>query len=295
METTNNLKHTVNGENFKIEIRLNDECKNGHQDFAITATFWERGKPHNDKYMTMGGCCHEEILRVKPKLKPFVDLHLSTAKGVPMYAIENGFYFLKNGGNNGKSPKDVLIDYLRINEKEFEILAHAEDKIYFQALIEKLGIPERWLNEANEAIELLEEMTGKKFVNDSTKTGFIPLGEKLKEVENLIKSGYYKPEKIQARENEKIAEQNEKIKKDLKKERDTTIKKANQEYNVKIAVANAGLSLKNFIYYNHSNEGSFNWLSYEKQITTEQLAEFIRTVDYSKLPEGIKFKMSAKK
>ena len=43
METTNNLTHRINtndleGNPLEIDIRLNDECKNGHEDFAITAT-----------------------------------------------------------------------------------------------------------------------------------------------------------------------------------------------------------------------------------------------------------------
>lgn len=50
---TNDLRFTdnrigKNGEQWTIKIRLNDECKNGHQDFSITGTCWEAsGKPEN--------------------------------------------------------------------------------------------------------------------------------------------------------------------------------------------------------------------------------------------------------
>lgn len=296
-EKSNDLRHTINGANFQIKIRLNDECKNGHQDFSITGTFWEFGKPHTDKYMTTGGCCHDEILRVRPDLKLFVDLHLSTANGVPMYAIENGFFHLKNGEQRGKSAKDITMEYLRVTEKEFDLLATAEDKIYFQALIEKLGIPERWQNEADQAIAMLEGMTGKQFVNDSQKTGFIPLGDKLKEVEQLIESGYYSPEKIAERNDQKKADAKTKILRDLHVDFQKGVQKLENQYAVNLAVANADLSLHNFIYYDHTNEGVFNWntSSYNQAITQEQFDAFINSVDYLKLPKGIVFKLGKDK
>ena len=66
METTNNLKHKISiteKANCVISIRLNDECKNGHEDFSITADFWKLERPKTDKNWIMGGCCHEEILK----------------------------------------------------------------------------------------------------------------------------------------------------------------------------------------------------------------------------------------
>lgn len=204
IEKSNDLRYTMNvtkgGKDVIIKIRLNDECHNGHQNFSITGEVYPTGK-RGDRNLISAGCCHDEILKARPDLKLFVDLHFATAKGVPMCAIENGFYFLKEG-NNGKIPKEVVTYYLRVTDEEFEALKIAEDEVYFQYLIEKLNVPARWENEANEAIKLMEEWTGKVFVNDSTKTGFIPLGKRMKEIEKKIESGYYTPEKIQARENQ---------------------------------------------------------------------------------------------
>ena len=54
-EKSNDLRYTIdinnNKANAQIKIRLNDECKNGHQDFAITATIWEIGKNRTDRNM----------------------------------------------------------------------------------------------------------------------------------------------------------------------------------------------------------------------------------------------------
>ena len=58
-----------------------------------------------------------------------------------------------------------------------------------------------------------------------------------------------------------------------------------------MAIIEAGFSLNNFIYYNHSNEGVFNWVDYQDKITQEQLDELLTKIDKSKLPENIVFKL----
>ena len=60
-----------------------------------------------------------------------------------------------------------------------------------------------------------------------------------------------------------------------------------------LAVLDAGISLKNAIYYNHSNELAFNWNDYETKITQEQFDEFDEFDEFvkTKLPENITFKL----
>ena len=61
METTNSIKHVIDvnnkKHNYKINIRLNDECRNGHEDFAITADFWLPNNTRTDQNLIAGGCC----------------------------------------------------------------------------------------------------------------------------------------------------------------------------------------------------------------------------------------------
>lgn len=50
---TNNLifkidRHSKNGDQYKIEIELNDKCGNGSQNFYITGMVWEKGKARID-------------------------------------------------------------------------------------------------------------------------------------------------------------------------------------------------------------------------------------------------------
>lgn len=106
----------------------------------------------------------DEIAENFPEYATFAKLHLSDYKGIPMYAVENGYYHLKN------SPMEVVLHYLRINENEYKTLYKCYDKLNFCITLGKLGIVERWEQEANEAIKLLEKLTGDEFVVDSVKT-----------------------------------------------------------------------------------------------------------------------------
>ena len=101
----------------------------------------------------------------------------------------------------------------------------------------------------------------------------------------------------QKKEERKNKAKDDKLKKQIDsitKDRDKEISKANNEFRVKLAVLNSGLPLDNFIYYTHSNTGVFNWKGYEAKITEDQLTEFTKNLDFSKLPEGVVFKLDTK-
>lgn len=63
-----------------------------------------------------------------------------------------------------------------------------------------------------------------------------------------------------------------------------------------LAVLDAGLSVNNVIYYDHSNELVFNWKDYETKVTENDFNKFVSSVNRSSvnrslLPAGITFKM----
>lgn len=192
---TNNLKYTEtkqinhNGEKCDIivKIRLNDECKNGHQDFAITGDIYEAGS-RSDRACISGGCIHDEILKYFHEFKIFVKLHLSDYSGVPMYAVENGFYHLREGFNNtkptSKNFKKEFCNYYRMTPKQFDVINESCNKLEYAILLQDLGILDNWREQANQAVKELEKLTGNEFLNDSVKCQYVR--PKAEDIEDLF-------------------------------------------------------------------------------------------------------------
>lgn len=84
----------ANGDDVIACVRFNDECKNGHQTFAITGEVYEHGKPHTDRNMVSAGCCHDDISEAYPELAPFIRWHLSSTDG-PMHYHANAYYWAR--------------------------------------------------------------------------------------------------------------------------------------------------------------------------------------------------------
>jgi hypothetical protein len=286
MKTTNNLIYktskTVGKEVIYVNIRLNDECKNGHEDFSITGDIYEAGQPKIDRYHIAGGCIHSQILAHFPEFKIFIELHLSDFKGIPMYAIGNGFYHLKN------TSKIVTMDFLRITKEEFNIISDSEDEEILGYHLFNLGVIERWNTEAKEAIELLESLTGEKFKNTGESRNLNINKSTIDKVAKRISEGYYSKDKIKERLNKKNNDLKEKKIKDLKEQAAKEIKAIEAERDIKLYVLSKGMSIDNFIFYKHSKEAVFNWIDYEKKITKEDFEIFIKNTD---LPKGVSFKL----
>lgn len=58
--------------------------------FSLTCDIYEGGRDVG------GGAAHDLIVKLFPHLKPLADLHLSGIDGVPMYAAENGLYYVQH-------------------------------------------------------------------------------------------------------------------------------------------------------------------------------------------------------
>lgn len=290
---TNTLKYTVvksfreKGITYKViaTIKLHDECKNGTCSWSITGTLQQ--KKGNGRFYDIGhGCIHEEILKAFPKLKMFVDLHLCDWRGTPLYPIENGYYFLQEDKKQAK-------EYLRVTDEEMEILSKCDNKEYFKYQLFALSIVERWQEESRKAIQALEELTGDVWVNpykeSEERHRLVLSDEEREEIEGKILSGYYTESAIQERQEAKRIAEIEKRKNEVIKTFEKRINKATKEKDVKLAILGAGLLSDNYIYYVEGNNVVFNYYSYHDKVTEEEYNNMLKNIDYSLLPEGIKF------
>lgn len=271
-----------------VEIRLNDECGNGVQNFAITASIYEwtnlrrAGRPRH----VMIGPCHEEILAVFPEFRPFVRLHLADYTGTPLYPVANGYYHLTNGFGNMKRGNPEFeakfCECYRITPEQFAALANAASQTHYGMLLFELGIRDQWQDQASKAIQELEALTGKTFEIDSKRTQWDgPTSEEIEAETERFANGYYTAEAVEARATAKVAEYAEGLRADCQKLKD----QAELTYQVKREVLRVGgiVAAKNCIFYNHNKWLAFNWERWNKL----PINEIEKILAELKLPEGV--------
>lgn len=77
--------------------------------FSVTCEAFERFK------CVACGCMHELISELTDEFDDMIALHLSTIDGVPMHALENGFYYLQKPD---EFSDDVVMRHFRISRDE---------------------------------------------------------------------------------------------------------------------------------------------------------------------------------
>lgn len=291
---TNDLRFTdyrigKNGEQWVIKIRLNDECKNGHQDFSITGACWEAGKAKTNRYMIHGGACGDEISVLFPEYEIFNRLHLCDYKGIPMHCSANGFYFIRKGFNRyekGETLKGKWCKYYRVSPEQFDILFEAKSETHFAILLERIGVFEQWKAEADLAIKKLEELTGNEFVVDSVRTQYNrPSDEKIAEETERIKNGYYSIGAKQAR----VLDAEKKKLQAIDEKEEAEIQKIRLEYKIKRILFGAGeKAYENYIFYSHTNTIKFNWRGFGDEMSADEITDVKNKIE-KLLPEGVVF------
>lgn len=313
IEETNDLRYGItvlsdgSKTRTKIKIRLNDECRNGREDFSITADIDEKDG-RGQWRESGGGCCHDHILKLRPELAPFVALHLSDKDGAPMHGADSAFYWFCgfNGGlgeqyhggsgNGGKTPEEcraIFADHVRATEEQIAaiVAASPRTKQELQAIMEDMQFPEQWKREAAAAIAQLETWTEKRFFSTATKAGFTPLPHEVRQlITERRASGYYEPEQVAGRDAAAKVARKEKRIADILADYAKAVRKLDDEKAVDLALAEYFDEKANVIFYTHTNELKFNWSNLERLITEPEFNAFVAAVDKAKLPAGLTFK-----
>lgn len=90
------IKGYGTGALLAVVIRFDDNCRNGHNTFSITADVRIPGKRNSEAC----GCLHEEIAAVFPELAHLIKWHLVSTDG-PLHYIGNAVYLAGDRDFNG--------------------------------------------------------------------------------------------------------------------------------------------------------------------------------------------------
>src|SRR5699024_8424516 len=151
-------------------------------------------------FLISSGEVGDEIARNFPKYEIFNSLHLSDLNGIPLYAVENGYYHLIHGFNEikttNKNFEDKYKKYYRLSNKQFEKVKKARNQTHFAILLKEVHALDTWKHDAEEAIKKFEIFTEKKFIYPDKIDSYFhyPTIEQIKDFKEKKESGYFTEE-----------------------------------------------------------------------------------------------------
>lgn len=93
------------GGEMVVELRFDDQCRNGHNTFSITADVYTT-QSRRMRDIAAGGCMHDEIAKIFPELAPLILWHLVSTDG-PMHYVANTLYHASDRDHNGLQKGEV--------------------------------------------------------------------------------------------------------------------------------------------------------------------------------------------
>lgn len=131
------------------EVRFDDECKNGHNTFSITAAYYEpRRVPGESKitfedgsyWLSSCGQLREKIAAAFPELNEYLKWHLCSTDG-PLYYIANTVYHAECGKLEWARNSAVWPEATLEQLQDKELLAARLPKLLkrFREDVEELG------------------------------------------------------------------------------------------------------------------------------------------------------------
>jgi hypothetical protein len=142
-------KELEDGSIIVAEARFDDDCKNGHNTFAITAYLYDRTQRNGDghavgtqgrRYLGSCGCQHDLVVQHFPELAPLIKWHLSSTDG-PMHYVANTIYHVEQGKLDYARSSAVAPDATpeQLGSREW-LAARLPDLMReFRAAVESLG------------------------------------------------------------------------------------------------------------------------------------------------------------
>lgn len=272
-----------------VEIGLRYIEANGYSYFYAT------GEKYNlnggIKNVFDSGCIHDEILKYFPEFKIFVNLHGNDSYGMPTYMLSN----LKFEIDNNKIA--AISRTLGISEEMAkEITCWGEEIDYMKYFLEENDIIFSLRRKSEKAIKLLEELTGDEFENPDILGiyDYIPLCKEVKDrIKNLHEKGYFTIDNVIKRRGEKIREIQLQRLESEKKKLESEKKEIDNEMQVLQYLYDKGIRIDCHAYLRSVNILSINLLKNGDGVMTEnEYKDFIKGVDYSKLPKNINFEFN---
>jgi hypothetical protein len=87
---------------IQAEVRFDDNCKNGHNTFAVTGTVTTGDRNSRGLDILAGGCLHDEVAKAFPELAHLIRWHLCDADSGPMHGVANAVYMAGDLDHWGK-------------------------------------------------------------------------------------------------------------------------------------------------------------------------------------------------
>ena len=132
------------------KVRFDDECKNGHNTFSITADLYEGTHRNGGEYvfnsrgekccLTACGCQHDLVTKHFPELAPLIKWHLTSTDG-PLHYVADTVYHAEQGKLDYARESAVAPDatLAELSDESWLLARLPALMVEFRAAVESLG------------------------------------------------------------------------------------------------------------------------------------------------------------
>ena len=155
--------------------------------FSITAFTERRGKNGHGEvtwFEDSGGCLHDLIKKKAKHLAPLIQFHLCDQDGLPLYYLENGYYWYKED-------LKVFKDYVRLSDEQIPEVPKIKLPVILNDNGTEIDLPEK-------EQEKIKEKARKKFITNWLRTREEKLKQEFISTMQQFKVEFISQEEIEA-------------------------------------------------------------------------------------------------